>query len=492
MKYCAQCGTQNEDDKKFCVMCGKQFKTAESVIEDREKEQPKKKGKKVKKVKLVLSIAAVGVFVAGILFLSFYLSDQESLKREIKAEQWEDAKKHYESMLETGAEEDAAETLVNVAEQYQKQYVDKEMSFEEVQKKLREIKGISENVTEIVEIMDSIDALSVSRTAFDLAEKYWEEQDYENALMQYQLVIENDENYQTAQERFESGKQLYKEQIISEVEKKAEKAAYSDAVQILQKAGAIIGSDEELVSYLKKYELEDITNTLSEYEKTEDYASAISLLSQNKELYENNQGLKADYEKYVTEYRKQLFANAKEIYDSEGYASAIEILNKGLKIIPNDADVLAKIAAYKECAPVELQSLNVLSTESPRSLSNKYKGDSDEDLYGNVYHGYTDFGIGLNNDESVFVEYLCEGKYTNFKGRVYVPKIASEKCFLQFRIYADGVKIYESDFMNRKSKALDFDVDISQAEVLKVEVYNPEGYGQMYLVDAFVSETMSE
>lgn len=489
MKYCGKCGAQNEDDKKFCVTCGNQFKTAAPVINDQKEERPKKK---FKKVKLIFGIIMAGILVAGVLFLSFYLSNKESLKREIEAEKWTDAKSRYEKMLENGAEEEARETLTKIAEKYQENYVEKELSFEEVQKKLNEIMEISDNVAEIAKIMESIDALSVSRSAFDLAEKYWEEQDYENALMQYQLVIESDENYQTAQEQFDAGKEMYKTQVISEVEKKAGSGAYSDAIQILQKAGAILGSDEELSSYLKKYELADITHTLSEYEKNEDYASAISLLSENKELYENNQGLQADYEKYVTEYKKQLFANAKESYDSESYASAIEVLNKGLKIIPNDAEVTAKIEAYKECTPVELQSLNVLATENARTLSNKYKGDSDEDLYGNVYHGYSDFGMGLLADESVFVEYLCEGKYTNFKGRIYVPKTASENCFLQLRIYADGVKIYESDFMNRKSKALDFDVDISQAESLKVEVYNPDSYGSMHLVDAYVYKSMSE
>lgn len=75
-----------------------------------------------------------------------------------------------------------------------------------------------------------------------------------------------------------------------------------------------------------------------------------------------------------------------------------------------------------------------------------------------------------------------------------MPTNVDESHSAKISIYADDVKVYESEFMNRKNKALDFDVDIAQAESIRVEVYTDDLYGhtRMHLVDAYVYNKMSE
>lgn len=464
IKYCSACGAQNENDKKFCTKCGKAFGVQEPIREEKVK-------KKKKWLWILLAVFLLCV-VLGVGLASYYFSAKVRLKREAVAENWTNVEEIYERMQQEGKEEDAVQILIEAAEDYKESYIAEELSYEEVQKNLQKLLELSQNHETVMELIVSVEALSDSRSAFLLAGQYHAEQDYENAIMQYQLVIENDENYETAQQQLEEEKALYKEQVISEIEKQAASEQYEALSQLLNKAEVILGKDEELVVLSTKYELAGLKKQLADYEEAQDYAAAVKLLSANEDLFESNSGLKNDYERCIEEYRQQLFANAKEGYANEGYEAAVGILQQGLQLLPEDEEILAMLEAYKECNPVSLASLTVLSTNDAGSLSNKYQEESIKDLYGNEYVGYLDL-CSYHGNKS-YVEFLCDGKYTNLQGTFFVNKEVAEDFSIEFRVYVDGVKVYSSGYINRKEKAITFDLDITGAETITVASYSTD------------------
>ncbi len=485
MKYCKQCGTQNEDDKKFCINCGTLF----------EAKAAEKKARKPGRWKIVILLMVLFLIFAGMAVVTFYFSNPEQLKREMKNEQWEEAAIIFQKMQNSGDEKKAIEIFLKTAEAYKEMYIDEKVEYSDALKKLDEIKKISTDNQKLIEIVTYIENLHNSRIAFELAEKYWEEQDYENAMIQYKEVLEIDDNFLTAEEKLSEGKEKYKANVIDEVENYVKNEAYDKAIQLIDKAEGILGEDEELEVLSAKYELEELEKTLEMHEELADYKAAIMLLNKSSDLLNSNSGLQKKLSQYQSKYKEQLYTEAKTAYDDFGYEAAVGVLQKGLQLLPKDMEITDILEKYKECEPVSLETLHVLATDDSESLYNKFSPETMEDLYGNEYQGF--FEIISYKGDAGFVELLNDNRYTNIKGTFFVDKKVKEDFSIEFRIYADGVKVYNSGYINRKNKAVDFDVDITNAETIKLEAYSTD-YSFMdtnpriYLTNAFVYKQVEE
>lgn len=487
MKYCKQCGRENEDDKKFCTGCG----TSLSFVNSQENNHNNKK----KKWKKLLFIILLIIILAGLSFVGYFFSNQQRLKREIESEDWINVEEIYEKMQSEGKEVDATKIMQETAESYKNNYINKTLPYDEAVKKINEIKAIVENDRIISEVLEHIEELYHSRTAFDLAQDYWNEEDYENAIIQYRFVIENDENYTVAAEKIVEGKVLYKTQIVSEIEEKANAEQYEEVSDLIGRAKAILGEDEEISALSIKYELAGVEKQLQVFEEGHEYVNAIRYLEKNIALVSKNTKLQSKLEGYKSDYREQLFVEAKTSYDNLGYESAIAILQNGLTVVPDDTGILEKIEEYKKCAPVGLDTLLVLSTESSSSLKNKYENDTIVDLYGNEYPG--GFELESSGGEKCFVEFLTDGQYTNLKGSYFVSKNTNEDESIEFRIYADGVKVYQSERINRKNRVIDFDIEINSAESISIEGYSTDdnyywNKPVVWLTNAYVYNKINE
>lgn len=485
MKYCKKCGRENETDKKFCVGCGTPFS---DVLEPKVESKKKNKWKRIL-ISVLLLFVLIGVVVAVC-----YFSSRQRLRREIVNENWSNVEELYHSMQAEGAGSEAIAIMQKMAESYKNDYIAKMISYDETVNKLNEINKVMENDQKINTVLEDIEKLYNSRTAFELAQDYWGEADYENAIIQYQFVIENDENFTDAVERIAEGKVFYKEQVLSEIEEKASNEQYEEINDLIKKAEGILGEDEDLSVLRIKYELAGVEKQLQEFEENEEYANAIQYLSDYDELVSNNKNLQSKIEGYKTDYREELFEEAKISYDDSGYESAIGILQNGLTTLPDDTLIMEKIEEYKKCEPVGLETLLVLSTEDSSSLHNKYVNETIVDLYGNEYSG--GFRLRSNKGKKRFVEFLTDGHYTNFKGSYFVSKDTDEDSPIEFRIYADGVKVYQSERINRKNRVIDFDVEINSAESIMIEGYSTEDFWEVqptvWLTNAYVYNKISE
>jgi len=83
------------------------------------------------------------------------------------------------------------------------------------------------------------------------------------------------------------------------------------------------------------------------------------------------------------------------------------------------------------------------------------------DNAGNVYDNYT----MINHD----VSYLLNGKYSNFKGTLYLPNSAKNYLTEQrILIYGDGELLYATDSVVKGEMPVEFNVDVSN--VMKLEI----------------------
>ncbi len=96
------------------------------------------------------------------------------------------------------------------------------------------------------------------------------------------------------------------------------------------------------------------------------------------------------------------------------------------------------------------------------------------DNYGNSYGN----ALGCARNEKTF-QTLLNGKYSKFKGTLYVPKDYIVNKSIGITIEADGKQLYVSPQMNKTSKPIDFEVDVSNYNDFKI-ICHAESYSGGY------------
>jgi hypothetical protein len=86
-------------------------------------------------------------------------------------------------------------------------------------------------------------------------------------------------------------------------------------------------------------------------------------------------------------------------------------------------------------------------------------------------------GVGAQN--KICEEYVTQGKYKRLTGTLFVDKDAPDKNSFKMKIYVDGKKIFTSPTIEKKTKPYSFDVDVSGAEFVKLEIVLVEGTSSM-------------
>lgn len=119
--------------------------------------------------------------------------------------------------------------------------------------------------------------------------------------------------------------------------------------------------------------------------------------------------------------------------------------------------------------PTALFALPIISED--KNLS---KNDV-EDSYGNKYTGpYFDLcSYGDTHRDGEYIsqdvtEFNLDGKYRYFSGTFFTRDDQSEEYTIEFMVYADDVLIFRSEPISRKTRAIDFTIDIGNCDVLRI------------------------
>lgn len=429
MKTCKNCGRVYDDNLNFCPNCHSRqvasfVGTKSATDQEYEKIQQELNVKKeaAKKTSTNLFFFFVILFVAIALGVFFYMNTpQHKLDSE--------AKKTYSAAVQQAknGEYDAAIATLNSIDagwsNYQK--VGKEKA-EIVKLKLKDVlpsyqaAGNYDGILSL--ITASVDDVSVDKELNSI---------YNDALTQYRDIV------------------------IAEADSLVNAGDYAGAGDILEKAAYASGSDFELVKRAALMKAQAAT-------MNGDYVSAINLINDKLDVVGTDGEVQAALANCQQAYKQVIIAQAYDIYNTSGYASALEVINGALTIIPDDSDLLAEKDAYIACTPVNLKDVVYYDV----SRTDWYNPEND--ILGNHYDNVLGSYGELYGDEEYIIFDIGQ-QYNIFGGTFFISEYNKGAYgYVGIRIYGDGALLYQQNGLGSDTKSFDIAVNVTNVTDLKV------------------------
>lgn len=113
-------------------------------------------------------------------------------------------------------------------------------------------------------------------------------------------------------------------------------------------------------------------------------------------------------------------------------------------------------------APVLMTDLNSIYTKPvlTERLTDNYENEYPIAVYNRIDN--------LHSNKPPILEYLLDKKYRSFKGSLYIPKGSTFTASIVMTVTADGKTIYTSPAMTKTSAPVDFNIDVSNCNDLKI------------------------
>ena len=329
-RYCPKCNCKYDVSRKFCEKCGAQLQEViEIKLEDSKMHNNHTMESRKETNKLLISIFVVLVIfiVGGTVFALYYFSPKEKMLRMLDAGEYEAAVQIYEQELDGNTE--AKEKLIGSLEervlQIQDDFMDKNIDYDTARSILTTIAEMNIDISSYREVSTYIDNLQQSREAYQKAENFRVMEDYVEAIHQYGLVNEVDENYSDAISKISICEQSYKINILAKAEAFVAEGNYYDAVQLLINASRVLVDDNDIETLIIMYKKDEIIAEMKKYEQGGDYAGAIAYGRTHQDEINSDPELLSFLDSYINLYRNEILLQAEYAFENEGYISAINV-----------------------------------------------------------------------------------------------------------------------------------------------------------------------
>lgn len=324
----------------------------------------------------------------------------------------------YESeLLGQKSQEDADQVLESLIDSLKKSYIDEKEDYDTVSEALRKLKEYSSVTGLVSSTLSDINKLQESREAYTKAEELVKSNDYTDAITELQKVASDDSNYDKAQTMLEQVQSNYRSTVLDICKGYVESGDYEAAITAIHDAIYVLPDDDQLSKLLTEYEnafVQQALNKAAEQAKQGDYTGAVQTL----EL-------------------------ASDTVDSEQFDE--------------------KIAEYEGYKPHKLSELKVVDSENL-----KQHEDAVQDTYGNIYN-YSDQLQSYSKGSTGYVIYNANREYTKFSGTLACGEDTGRETTGVIEIFADDKLIYTSSTISRTTAPIVFEVDISNASLIKVK-----------------------
>lgn len=396
----------------------------------------------------------------------------------MKLNHYEDALVIYEESIEGIQTQKVIDNVVlsEIKKLYQ-QYEKGEIEYTSLCNKYDALKRL-ESETVIAELdkwQKQADALNASATAYEMAEKYFADSEYDKAYEYYKQVIKEDNNYEEAQKRTEETAKKYKEAVLAELEgyKKAE--SYEEAVMLLEKGLTVLKNDsdftQELTLCRENYTDAMLEMTLNEAkEKAEEgnYKEAIIItanaVSQFPDASERIYKLK---EAYIEKYLEQTKNEINRLVEEDDYEQAILVCEQAREVLPDDVELFNILEELQEKMPVNLSELKISESGSGYELiAGK---EVIEDTIGNVYSPGNVFSISGEWGDG-YVKYYLGKEYKKLKLKIAIYDVNENyKKGTMVSFYGDdNVILYTTPYMKRSTSPFNVEIDVEDVEWLYI------------------------
>ena len=262
----------------------------------------------------------------------------------------------------------------------------------------------------------------------------------------------------------------YEQEIFDYIEqskKHANNGEFEEALAILDTTEQLYGTDSRIDEQRKNVNIQKGLKELSVIEEEEKYGECIQYIDKYLSEYKTESDILGKRNLYVSKYKAQVIANADNALKSNGYNSAMGIIDDALKVLPTEQELLNKQTEYEEYKPVDLFSLDYFNAAD--NFGFEYNDPQErKDNEGNTY-GKTYCFKPSYYSSNTWVEYKLDKKYNKLLGTFFLDfDWRTTKQEAHFYVYGDGKLLYDGGQTGGKVP-FDFDVDITNVDVLRIE-----------------------
>ncbi len=348
-KFCEKCGTLLDENEKFCPNCGTRAQvkaaTGASVAPD-DQAQPfftpdpprsapntyhvppvpvqqqamvpkvKKKMSTGKKVKIILlTLLAMILVVVLALTAVFFLGGPYDVYRNIKDQNYYEARTEYSREVGDSAVKKLllktalGSSDTDVAEAFKAGTID----YPDAVQALEALEYVG--LGDMTALIDELAAVNEVNTALANGNEYYENGDYENALLEYSKIDAGSEAYASIQDNVNTAMESYK----------------SDA---LTRAQACIDS--------------------------QDYQGALQILSTAAQVARDDADIAALYHSTASTYEQVCVQQATERFAAEQFDAAEDVLMQALQLLPDSQVLSDKLTEVQNTRPIDLLDTTAL------------------------------------------------------------------------------------------------------------------------------------
>ncbi len=361
----------------------------------------------------------------------------------------------------------------------QRRFVDKKLKLADARRKIQQMLDdglLDDSAGTYTAMLDEMTQLQSSREAYTAGCIYLDHKNYGEALKNFRLVIESDENYSDAQQKLTQCTDAYRSEILMSVMLPTTRAEYDQAVAALQKALELLPGDEALLQRLQsvedtydEIEKQEALRTARMYADSLNFRAALDVLNRAREGREDDLELQAavnSVKSAYSAYAKKLVANC---LASRDYNTAYTYLVEACALMPEDAALQALLADIEVSAPTGLHKLAPGASNRFQPVSTGHASDA----FGNSYNGPNLFRLtaksGDWDDADLgYVKYdlTQSGSFSRLFGTVVMASDSSAgNCAI--RVYGDGRLLYTTPMLTRDSAPVRLDVDLTGVKELE-------------------------
>ncbi|MCD8108278.1 MAG: NPCBM/NEW2 domain-containing protein [Oscillospiraceae bacterium] len=544
--FCPNCGKKVNDNGRFCPHCGSPvgILDAEKVTEAPAMSviKPKQNKKKNFKLKFILIAVVFAVILVVILsVVAFINSSAYSLSKSLKDGDYGEAVSTYNSDVKDNSLQILLTNwlLSGVASDVIDDYSNEDISYEEALAYLMTVSVMTDlDVSEDADLqIENLEILYNSKTAYELAESYYDAGDYEAAMDAYQKVDESDTAYyEDAQSKIEQSKDNYRADIIEKVGSPSTVSEYETAISFLTSALSVLPNDEELTALLEtcKSELVETVKSNAITDATEAIASnnyeqafevledALTYAPDDTDLLSLTSSAESQYEEYVSaqvanfvseseyedafdaiddaldllpdstalqeledttisQYESYITSQVNVLISNDDYDGALNLISRALKLVPGNTVLKELKTKTEEQKPVDLSDLIIVNSSRVETVSSAIT-----DRWGNYYDGAVKYDASYD----AFALYNLNDSYTEFTATVFVSTEATSGKNMSIAIYVDDSLVYYKDSITEESMPFTISIDVTNATTMKIVTDNAGSFnsGILYFADAVLSK----
>lgn len=373
--------------------------------------------KKKKKGKIIaISILLLIVAIAITLVVVFFTSPAYSVSGSMKSGDFDDALYEYKKdvknkfIQETILDKLLGERVDEVATEYKNGSIDYEAAIAELD--ALDQMGFDGAKAKIDEITASNDAVN----AFEKADEYYENGDYEGAIEELSKIPEGSENYDEAQTKLTQVYSEYIDSVVAQIKKYNSQKKYKEAVQYAGIAYDVLPDnidtskiDTERESALSEYKTQ-VANEVTDLIDDENYSKAFNVIDEAIEFDDDEYFVElraSTEEKYVESVR----TTVQKHLDNENYISAKRVVDNALTVLPDNADLEELKQEVEDNTPTYL--LDVCKPyESLRTYKEFINGESFKMGGTNFTNGFQFSDVGTLSAGNGEASFNLNGEYT--------------------------------------------------------------------------------